>query len=250
VLSLSIEGWRPSTKLLTVGNPKASKNYKVGDFTAVMHLLPYTLSGHNVCPWASPGCAAACLHTAGNAQYMEAKTRARGARTALFFANRPLFLEILYREIKAHCKRAERKRLRASIRLNATSDIPWEGTGIMERFAPRHPVFYDYTKSVKRAIQQPYHLTFSRSEVNHDDCLAVLQAGGNVTVVVEGYGISAHPKELPYESPLFGPRCPVLDGDEHDARYLDLPSCIVALRAKGDAIGDTTGFVVPKSAFE
>jgi hypothetical protein len=36
----------------------------------------------------------------------------------------------------------------------------------------------------------------------------------------------------------------VIDGDEHDARYDDPQGVIVGLRAKGQAIKDTTGFVV------
>jgi hypothetical protein len=36
----------------------------------------------------------------------------------------------------------------------------------------------------------------------------------------------------------------VIDGDEHDARYDDPQGVIVGLRAKGQAINDTTGFVV------
>lgn len=244
-----IEGWRPSTRLLTIGNPKTSKNAKVGDFTAVMHLLPHTLSGRNVCPWASKGCAAACLHTAGNQQYMAAKARARGARTALFFEDRRLFLELLRREIDGHIRKARSLRLHPSVRLNGTSDLPWEKYGLMERY-PLHDVrFYDYTKSVERAIEQPYHLTFSRSECNDAECVRVLAAGGCVTVVVEGFGISAHPKPLPEYSAMFGTTYPVIDGDEHDARYLDRAPAIVALRAKGDAIGDTSGFVVSRNQF-
>lgn len=250
VEALDIEGWRTSTRLLTIGNPKTSKNTKVGDYTAILHMLPYNLSGRNVCPWASEGCAAACLHTAGNRQYLEAKTRARGARTNLFFSDRRLFLELLYRELCSHIRRASKLGLSPSARLNGTSDLPWESYGLMERFGYGIIRFYDYTKSWQRACDQPYHLTFSRSECNDDHCRLALSYGCNVTVVVEGYGIAAYPKPLPSHSLLFGEPVPVIDGDEHDARYLDRPGCIVALRAKGDAIGDTTGFVVPKSLFE
>ena len=34
------------------------------------------------------------------------------------------------------------------------------------------------------------------------------------------------------------------DGDETDARFLDKPSSIIALYAKGKAVKDTSGFVV------
>ncbi len=244
---LSDDGWSKSTRLLTVdSNPKTSKNAKVGDYTAIMNLLPHKASGKNVCPWASAGCIAACLHTAGNKAYMPAKIRARGARTALFFDHRDLFIEMLYREIDSHIRRAERLELSPSIRLNGTSDLPWEKLISMGHIAAR---FYDYTKSVERAIRKPYHLTFSRSECNDAECRRVLDASGTVAVVVEGYGISAHPKPLPHLSGMFGIYTPVIDGDVHDVRHMDRGPAIVALRAKGDAIGDTSGFVVSRSEF-
>ena len=103
VLSLGIEGWGQHTRLLTLdANPKTAKNAKVGDYTAVMHLAPASLSGRNVCPWATQGCRDACLHTAGNRMYLEAKTRARIARTRLFFEDRVLFHALLDRERRTY----------------------------------------------------------------------------------------------------------------------------------------------------
>jgi hypothetical protein len=37
----------------------------------------------------------------------------------------------------------------------------------------------------------------------------------------------------------------VIDGDEHDARSDDPANVIIGLRAKGQAIKDKSGFVVP-----
>ena len=251
VQSRDIEGWcRYSTLLTTQANPKTAKNSRVGDYTAILHLAPAVLSGRDVCPWRSPGCTAACLHTAGNTQYLKAKTTARIARTHLFFQDRPLFLALLRREIEAHVRRAVSLGMHPSVRLNGTSDIPWEKMDLMDQFYHGGLTFYDYTKSPDRAIAQPYHLTFSRSECNDHDCQRVLANGGTVAVVVEGYGISRHPRPLPSMSCMFGPAYSVIDGDTHDARYRDRSPAIVALRAKGDAIGDTSGFVVPRSTFQ
>jgi hypothetical protein len=36
----------------------------------------------------------------------------------------------------------------------------------------------------------------------------------------------------------------VIDGDKHDARFLDQAGAIVGLKAKGQAKNDTTGFAV------
>ena len=52
-------------KLLNDGNYKTRKGEKKGWKTFGLHLAPHTLAGRNVCPHASPGCAAACLNTAG-----------------------------------------------------------------------------------------------------------------------------------------------------------------------------------------
>lgn len=253
VMDMGIEGWRKSTRLLTTdSNPKVAKNAKVGDFTAVMHLAPATMSGKDVCPWRTEGCTAACLHTAGNPAYLEVKTRARIARTKLYFECRELFMAILEKEIVAHYKKADKLGLDPSYRLNGTSDLPWETTELIPRMMRTGLRFYDYTKSVKRAMAQPYHLTFSKSEApdSYADSRRVLLAHGTVAVVVEGYGISAYPKPLPAMSSYFGDPFPVIDGDEHDARYYDRAGSIVALRAKGDAIGDTSGFVVSHSQFQ
>jgi hypothetical protein len=40
---------------------------------------------------------------------------------------------------------------------------------------------------------------------------------------------------------------PVIDGDKHDARFLDQAGTIVGLKAKGQAKKDTTGFTVRTS---
>jgi hypothetical protein len=53
-------------KLLGVNtNYKTIKSEKVGVLTGIIYMSPYNLSGKNVCPGASKGCAAACLNTAG-----------------------------------------------------------------------------------------------------------------------------------------------------------------------------------------
>ena len=52
-------------KLLNTGNTKTRKGEKLGWISYGMHLAPAHESGFNACPWASKGCAAACLNTAG-----------------------------------------------------------------------------------------------------------------------------------------------------------------------------------------
>lgn len=51
-------------KLLGIDtNYKTIKNRKVGVLTGILYMAPYNLSGKNVCPAASTGCAAACLNS-------------------------------------------------------------------------------------------------------------------------------------------------------------------------------------------
>ena len=227
-------------------NPKLAKNQKQGVMSAPLHLAPFKLSGFNTCAMASPGCIAACLHTAGNPLYMGAKEKARIARTQAYFKARDAFMAVVCFEVEALTRKAEKAHMQAGIRLNATSDIPFERVrvvvngvtfaNVMQAFP--NVEFYDYTKQTKRALAWAsnampvnYHLTFSKAENNDDAVAQVLNAGGNVAVVFD---------KLP-ETYLGKP---VINGDEHDFRPLDPKGVVVGLKAKGDAKGDKSGFVV------
>lgn len=245
-------------------NPKVAKNGKVDVLTAPLHLAPFNLSGFQVCPQASQGCAAACLHTAGNPAYMAQKDASRKAKTVAYFKEREAFMAVLFFEIQSLERKAIALGMKAGVRLNATSDLPWERRkvtlshngkewveGIMDAFPSVQ--FYDYTKVTKRAIawaegRMPtnYHLTFSRTEDNEADVAAVLEAGGNVTVVMDAKRGSATIQAGVFHGlgyfPWEGHK--VIDGDAHDYRPADPVGCIVALKAKGDAKADTSGFVL------
>lgn len=240
---------------LPESNPKIAKNGKVvGVLSAPLHLAPFDLSGFQVCPQASAGCAAACLHTAGNPVYMEGKDASRKDKTRAYFKARSAFLALLTFEIAAHERKAAKQGMECGVRLNATSDLPWEhrsviidGTpvSIMDHF--KDVSFYDYTKVTKRALKAAkggddwpsnYHLTFSRAEDNDEAVNEVLAAGGNVSIV---YSLDLY-KEAVFQGEIDG--IEVTDGDAHDYRPADPKGCIVALKAKGDARADTSGFVV------
>lgn len=244
-------------------NPKVAKNGKVDVLTAPLHLAPFNLSGFQVCPQASDGCAAACLHTAGNPAYMAQKETSRNTKTRAYFKARDAFMAVLTFEIAALVRKAKAKGMEPGIRLNATSDLPWERRKVeidgesvllMDYFADVQ--FYDYTKVTKRALawaagDMPanYHLTFSKTEDNDAACIDVLEAGGNVAVVCtrEVYKEAVAGGHLPY--PYHTPE--VVDGDAHDFRPADgdrrgtvKGGLVIALKAKGDARHDTSGFVV------
>jgi hypothetical protein len=69
-----------------------------------------------------------------------------------------------------------------------------------------------------------YHLTFSHSGHNLEDCLEALQHSINVAVVFTTRRSEALPETWN--------RFPVIDGDSHDCN-LDPTDVVVGLRAKG-----------------
>lgn len=232
-------------KLLTIGNPKMAKAYKLGYLTAVLHLAPATLSGHNVCPFATAGCIASCLNTAGRGGIMKAGEtsnaiqRCRINRTKLFYDNRATFLELLRADIRKVISMAKRLNLKPSIRLNGTSDILWErvAPAIFAEFPTVR--FYDYTKApagLRSNLPANYHLTYSRAEGNNGNVAQWLEQGSNVAVVF------ATKRGAPLPAEYMGRK--VIDGDETDLRFLDPAAVIVGLRAKGKARKDASGFVV------
>lgn len=224
-------------------NPKVFKNQKLGYVTSPLHLAPAKLSGYEVCPMRSKGCTAACLHTAGNPAYMKGKEKARVARTKMFFENRELFMTILYKEIENMFKKHGKS---LCIRLNATSDIPWENTkyrgkNLMEHFP--QVTFYDYTKRHNRKnLPKNYTLTYSLAEDNMDRAIKAFENGMNVAVVFRD--------ELPNSFLLGSHLVTVLDGDVSDCRFLDKKNSIVGLKAKGKAKNDTSGFVQESFPFK
>jgi hypothetical protein len=240
-------------KLLTYGNLKTQLGESQGILTAILHLAPANLSGHEVCNGRTRGCTAVCLNSAGHGgigavfDARGALTKANGVqrariwRTKLLFRKRNTFLRQLAREIAAHERKAARLGMRAAVRLNGTSDLPVEEWGIMQQFP--NIMFYDYTKRRDRMdaylrgeMPSNYSLTFSRAETlkSKVDSMQVLERGGNVAVVFGG-------KVLPPEWNGYA----VIDGTTHDARFTDPRNVIVGLLAKGKARRDTTsGFVV------
>lgn len=244
-------------------NPKVAKNGKLGVLAAPMHLAPYNVSGFQVCAQASAGCAAACLHTAGNPAYMEGKQASRTTKTRAYFKNRDAFMAVLAFEIKALRNKAKRLNMLPAIRLNATSDLPWEKRKIlvngesvllMDHFSD--VMFYDYSKIHKRVVaycsgDMPvnYHLTYSKTEDNDALCIDVLERGGNVAVVCDAptykQAVTNGALPYPYDTPS------AIDGDYTDYRPADPDrrgdargGVVVALKAKGDARHDTSGFTL------
>ena len=226
-------------QLLTTGtNAKTIKSDSGGVYrTAILYLAPATQAGRiNICPLsAAAQCRTACLYTAGRGR-MNSVQRARIRKTVFYRDKRSQFIDTLHQDIEQFKRQCARAGVIPAIRLNGTSDIPWERYGVPQQ----HPEiqFYDYTKQSARLENLPanYHMTLSYSAADLMYGAGILDAGrrynANIAVVFRD--------RLP---PYFNDT-PVIDGNAHDLRFTDPNGVIVGLTAKGPAKQDKTGFVV------
>ncbi len=231
-------------KLLTppTANAKLGKGLKNGVFEFGLSLAPAMLSELvNVCRFSSPECRKGCVAYAGHGE-MPWVIKARVIKTLFLAEHTPEFLTLLIHELDHDVW--QKHGTNARVRLNNFSDIPWEDLAIVfpkenttacifARF-PRLR-FYDYTKWLERAMtanlgafEWPgnYRLTYSASEKSDDVKVASYVAQGVNTAVL--FDVLAG---QPLPSSWEGVR--VIDGDEHDDRWLDASYVVVGLRAKG-----------------
>ena len=211
-------------KLLTANKKleKSTPGYRI----LGLALAPYNFSGvTNVCPWAGE-CAKKCIWTSGLNAIPAAKN-SKIAKTQYFAANRALFISQLDAEITVEKIRAQRDGLKLAVRLNLYSDIVWDA--IARELFERHldVIFYDYTKRPSKLgmnLPENYSLTYSLNEKTTEQEFQSWMAIANVAAVFavkRGEALPSHFKGYP-----------VIDGDIHDARFLDKQGVIVGLRAK------------------
>ncbi len=230
---------RKDTGISYLGNAnhssKLKKNGKVsGQLTFGLYLSPYNLSGYNTCPNSTKECRMGCLHTSGRVGIEIFTGRsiiqdARMNKTKLFFEHQDFFMEWLIAEMHAKQAKAIREGLEFSARLNCTSDIDWQniryqGLNIFEIFPD--VTFYDYTKNFLKFFDKAknYHLTFSYTGRNWDQCTQVLGMGHNVAMV---FNVK---KET--EIPAIYGSYNVINGDITDYRVDDAKGIIVGLKWK------------------
>jgi len=178
-----IENWHkdipaaPSRELLTIGNPKTEKGNKYGYLTGILHLAPARLAGFEMCAARTNGCTNACLNTAGRIDIRERIVKARIRKSKQFRYDRQNFMRQLEKEIARLERKAAKHNLKPAVRLNGTSDIPWENVryeradGSIGTIIDRFPnvQFYDYTKIAtrfSRQLPENYDLTFSAADGN------------------------------------------------------------------------------------
>lgn len=187
-----------------------------------LFLAPADSSGTELCLWRSKDCTDLCLNCSGKgalASVQEARIR----KTKRLLETPHDFFWSLLCEIDKADRRTDRGI--PVLRLNGTSDIPWDFVAPQLFTHFKHWYFYDYTKSYLRALQQNYDNTFSYSGHNWDRCVALLKPGiARVAVVFDTK------KGQPLPATYKGFR--VIDGDADDLRFLDPKGVIVGLRYK------------------
>jgi len=230
--------YKPVKNLLSDGstNTKTAKNNLQ---TFILYLAPSDIIGtHNLCPMASAGCKASCLYSAGRGRFSNVQLSRINKAKFWAYNRKAFYIQLANELLKIHDKSNFEK---IAIRLNGTSDVDhldllkrYTGINFLDGFYS-NLLFYDYTKNInvyKKYFGSNYKLTFSKSESNFDECLEVINMGGNIAAVFSA--------ELPEE---YG-GIKVINGDESDLRYFDPVNVIVGLKAKGDAKKDNTGFVI------
>ena len=245
--------WKKLPKLLN-SNPKLEKSNKYEVLTKGLALAPSFISEYNTCNFASLGCGLGCLNFSGHGQeHMLHNGKhnvliARIIRTILYYEYREQFLKQLHKEIKTFSNYVHNQNIKnntqliCGIRLNVLSDILWEKIDITLFNDNPNITFYDYTKNPNRNVNHidNYSLTFSRNEMNDLYVEQAFNNNMNVAIVFDikkGYTI---PKTFRNKN--------VLDGDLHDARFLDNNNHYIGLRKKGNKI-DNTGFVINVNTF-
>lgn len=223
-------------KLLTNSSAKLDKSQNETWLNAILYLEP--TYNNKVCPFASNGCKKSCLVNSGMMK-MPTQTNARLNRTKLYFEDNETFMQILYKEINALIKKANKQNKKLAIRLNGTSDLNF--IKVYNDF--KDVQFYEYTKRndllTKSRSVSNLHLTYSRTEnSSNKDIFKAISNGFNVAIVFDDK------KELPKKFNGFN----VLDGDKSDRRFEDKKGNIIGLKLKGTIatkrIALETGFAI------
>jgi hypothetical protein len=235
-----INSYKAVKNLLSPGatNIKTAKNNLE---TFILYMAPADqVNGLNLCPFASPGCKASCLYSAGRGRFSNVQ-ESRINKSKFWGYNREAFYIQLANELLKIHDKAIKQNKEIAVRLNGTSDIDhlhllerYTGIDFLDKFYSSL-LFYDYTKNlnhISRYRNTSYKITFSRSETNEAEAKKVLKMGGNIAVVFAD------------QLPEFYLGYPVINGDETDLRYFDPVNVVVGLKAKGDAKKDVSGFVV------
>jgi hypothetical protein len=234
-------------KYLTAANPKTAKGLAYGYITAILHLAPANYSGYQVCHRFAQ-CATTCLYHQGRGRFKSTQN-ARIRKTKELIEDQNAFFMGLHSDIRSlQYKLRGPDHPKLCVRLNGTSDIPWEdikvepyeGRTIFDEFP--NVEFYDYTKykwgtrTAWNDMPLNYHLTYSYDGTDKDVANAkeVLKNGWNVNVIHTKMSYDINLKRIDRgQEHAWG--YPMFDNELNDLRFLDVRPMVLIGREKGDS---------------
>lgn len=236
-----LQAYAKKARLLQPGdsNAKQAKSAGRGFASFNLSLMPWNLSGFQVCPMGAD-CQEGCIgHKAGHNRFNPAQL-AKIKRTQLFFRDRPFFKTILIEDLEKAQLKADKQNLDLVIRLNNYSDLPWED--LMPELFQLYPRarFMDYTKLLSRIRTAPsnYDLTYSLNAKRHNGnavaSLGLFYRCATVVSVPIFNGFFAQLQEgETINLTINGETIPAFNGDLHDLTFLQPKTGLLILREKG-----------------
>ena len=226
----TFRGTWDSRRPLLSANSKLRKGF--GRYRAIgLAMAPWKFAGKgNLCSNASPGCIDACNGLWAGMNVTPSTRFALIGRARLYMEFRALFLRKLREELRNFEKLCIRTGRIPAVRLNVSTDIPWERVA-PDLFAEfRRIRFYDYTAfSADNRAKLPanYQLCHSWKETTRFDFVeATIRAGRNIVVPFDSaYAPSrklfgALPETVVFRCRETGREIvvSVANGDKHDFR--------------------------------
>ena len=248
-------GHSKDNKLKMLGNNgKTRKSSGEGVKTVGLSMAPSKHSGynHDICPKASKECRTNCigLTAGGNARYPESALRSKVLRTHYVHEHPEHAARLISHEISHNEKAADKIKHKSGVRLNVTSDIPYEHLMPKKFFEKHHKSqFYDYTKIPGRLHNknkpENYHLSLSHTgtghgESNDKDVVHALKHGHVVAMVHHRGKDTPHPTHV--EDVQSGHRYPIANGD-HDDNTFDRHAQLGIKHKLGVGEGEHSGVV-------
>lgn len=226
----TFHGTWDSRRPLLSANSKLKK--AIGRFRAIgLAMAPWKFAGKgNLCAMASAGCIDACNGLWAGMNVTPSTRFALIGRARLYLEFRELFFRKLREELtrfEALCQRTKRI---PAVRLNVSTDVPWERVAPWVFTTFGRIRFYDYTAySADQRATLPVNYALSHSWKEHTTFAfvrAAFAAGRNVVVPFDSAYAPARrlfgalPEFVIFENRETGERITVsvADGDRHDIR--------------------------------
>jgi hypothetical protein len=242
----TFRGTWDSRRPLLSANSKLKK--AAGRYRAIgLAMAPWKFAGGgNLCAMASAGCISACNGLWAGMNVTTSTRFALIGRARLYLEFRALFLRKLMAELEAFERLCIRTGRIPAVRLNVSTDIPWEKIAPQIFTTRRRCRFYDYTAytpDARRNLPANYQLCHSWKEhTTFAYVESVLSAGRNIVVPFDSaYAPARHlfgalPAIVIFRDRSTGRELSIgtVNGDRHDIRrtQTDGAGVVVALHGK------------------